>query len=60
MTNIYIDNLSFFSLPLYMVHKVLKDFVETVSPPDLNIQPGNDVCSLQDYVLVALTIYNRW
>ncbi|XP_072013649.1 integrator complex subunit 8-like isoform X1 [Amphiura filiformis] len=48
------------SLPLYMVHKVLKDFVETVSPTDLNIQPGNDVCALEDYVLIALTIYNRW
>ena len=43
-----------------MVHKVLKDFVETVSPTDLNIQPGNDVCALDDYVLMALTIYNRW
>nr|XP_054748365.1 integrator complex subunit 8-like [Lytechinus pictus] len=48
------------SLPLYMVHKVLKDFVEWVSPPELNIQPTTDVCSLDDSVLVALTIYNRW
>ena len=43
-----------------MVHKVLKDFVEWVSPPELNIQPSTDVCSLDDSVLVALTIYNRW
>lgn len=48
------------SLPLYMVHKVLKDFVEWVSPPELNILPTTDVCSLDDSVLVALTIYNRW
>ncbi|XP_071481671.1 integrator complex subunit 8-like [Diadema antillarum] len=48
------------NLPLYMVHKVLKDFVEWVSPPELNIQPTTDVCSLDDSVLVALTIYNRW
>ncbi|XP_022092022.1 integrator complex subunit 8-like [Acanthaster planci] len=48
------------NLPLFMVHKVLKDFVESVSPPNLNIQPGTDVCSLGDSVLVALAVYNRW
>ncbi|XP_038069919.1 integrator complex subunit 8-like [Patiria miniata] len=47
-------------MPLFMVHKVLKDFVESVSPPNLNIQPGTDVCSLSDSVLVALAVYNRW
>ncbi|XP_033626504.1 integrator complex subunit 8-like [Asterias rubens] len=47
-------------LPLFMVHKALKDFVESVSPPNLNIRPHTDVCSLEDSVLVALAVYNRW
>lgn len=49
------------SLPLYMVHKVLKDFVEHVSPVNFSIQSvSSTICGLPDPILFALTTYNRW
>ncbi|XP_071823499.1 integrator complex subunit 8-like [Apostichopus japonicus] len=49
------------NLPLYMVHKVLKDFVEHVSPLNFSIQSvSSTICGLPDPILFALTTYNRW
>ncbi|XP_033114471.1 integrator complex subunit 8-like [Anneissia japonica] len=48
------------SLPLYMVHKLLKDFMEIVSNPELkqHVVTSNDL--LDDHIMMAFMLFNRW
>ncbi|XP_071959305.1 integrator complex subunit 8-like isoform X2 [Antedon mediterranea] len=48
------------SLPLYMVHKLLKDFMELVSNPELKEQVMTTSDRLDDHILMAFMLFNRW